>query len=83
VILLPHCVVELPALCLAGSLPYGAFRSLREPARKGEVTEFFASVRDIIRMRSTTVRIILVPILLLLAAIIESEITLPWVSGGP
>jgi hypothetical protein len=28
-------------------------------------------------------RIVLVPALLLLAAIIESEVTLPWVKGGP
>ncbi len=82
-ILLPHCVVELPALCLAGSLPLGAYRSLREQARNGAVTEFFTSIREMIRLRGTRMRIVLVPVLLLLAALIESEVTLPWVSGGP
>jgi hypothetical protein len=80
--LLPHCVVELPALCLAGSLPFGAYRSLREQARNGAVTEFFAAVREMIRLRGTRLRIALVPVLLLLAGVIESEITLPWIRGG-
>jgi hypothetical protein len=75
-LLLPHCVVELPALCLAGSLPFGAYRSLRELARDGAVAEFFEAIRSIVRTHQTRIRIVCVPCLLLVAGIIESKITL-------
>jgi hypothetical protein len=84
-LLVPHCVLELPALCLAGSLPFGAYRSLRDDAANGSIEIFFDNVRTIIQSSKTRVRIALVPCLLLVAGVVEHQVTpvvASWVAKG-
>ena len=79
-IILPHGLLELPAICLAAALPFGTYRFVRDGIRKGAVTDVFRDVRAAMRSQQTRRKLRHIICLLLAAGIVESHLT-PLVAG--
>ena len=72
---MPHGLLELPAVCLAAALPFGTYCFVRDAIRKGAVGDVFRDVRFVIRSRQTRRKLVYITCLLLSAGIVESRLT--------
>ena len=82
--LMPHGLFEIPALALAGALPYGAYRAVRGDMEAGRSAEVFAAIRRAIRSRAVWGRVAGVVVLLIVAAWVEIHVTplvARWAAG--
>ncbi|MFC1789070.1 stage II sporulation protein M [Thermodesulfobacteriota bacterium] len=77
--IIPHGLLELPAICLAAALPFGTYRFVRDTAQKGAVEDVFRDVRVVIRSQQTRRKLGYITCLLLAAGIVESRLT-PFVA---
>ena len=81
--IIPHGLLELPAICLAAALPFGTYRFVREATQKGAVTDVFRDFRVAIRSQHARQRLGYITCLFLPAGFVESHLTpfvTEWVS---
>lgn len=79
--LLPHGIIEIPAICAAGAVPYSAHLILREKRSSKEIEEAFHTMEAYRNTLALKKIVSLVIFALLIAGIVEAHVTLKIITN--
>lgn len=74
--LLPHGIIEIPAICLAGAVAYAAHLKIRETGLKNHVADTFQTIESYRRILPMRKIVAVVIAAIFIAGVIEAHVTL-------